>query len=257
MRFHDEQYALNDFLNVFNDRYFKLFVRTVEQTHLLLTDELDRYLNSAAHQQSRQQKQQVQLSHCLAQLSALPDESACKNWLGYSLLLGSGNRSLKDLQQVLSDYFSLQVQIDSGQLNKHKLESESWTRLGVKPSIENQLNSACVTEQNNQLGRGFLLGKRCWLSQQRVNITFAANSREQLTFLIKDTAWYLELTRMVRCYLRDKSEIALYLKAPDSWFEPIKLSVDTEKTVRLGRGFHLKNSQQSKPVVYLLHLVKD
>jgi predicted component of type VI protein secretion system len=255
--FHDEQYALNDFLNMFNDRYFKIYVRTVEKCHLLLTDELDRYAKSTEYRRNRQQRQQIQLSNCLAQLSALPDEANNKKWLGYSLVLGSANRSLPDLQRVLSDYFSLKVSIESGQLNKYKLEQESWTRLGAANSVENQFNTTRSLQQNTQLGRGFLLGKRCWLPEQRINITVEAESRSQLKFLIEDNAWYLELTQMTRCYLRDKTEIALNLKAPDNWFERIQLSEDIEKTVRLGRGFHLKNSQQNKPVVYLLHLVKD
>ncbi len=255
--FHEEQYALADFLNIFNDRYFKLYVRTVEKTHLLLTDEIDRYLNSTSFQQKHYKKSQVQLASCLAQLSALPDELEVKNWLGYSMILGSPNRSLDDLQQVLADYFSLKVTINSGQLNRYKLDKESWTRLGVKKSLENQEESGHFVEQNNQLGRGFLLGQRCWLSKQRVNITLEAESQEQLRFLVDESAWSRELANMTRSYLRDKTEIAIYLKAPDSWFQSIQLSVDTEKTVRLGRGFHLKNSQQNKAVVYLNHLVKD
>jgi len=255
--FHEEQYALADFLNIFNVRYFKLYVRTVEKTHLLLTDEIDRYLNSTSFQQKHHKKTQVQLASCLAQLSALPDEVEVKNWLGYSMILGSPNRSLDDLQQVLADYFSLKVSINSGQLNKYKLDQESWTRLGVKKSLGNQADNGKFAEQNNQLGRGFLLGQRCWLSKQRVNITLEAKSQEQLKFLVDDTAWSRELANITRSYLRDKTEIAIYLKAPDSWFQSIQLSVDIEKTVRLGRGFHLKNSQQNKPVVYLNHLVKD
>jgi predicted component of type VI protein secretion system len=255
--FHDERFALVDFLNIFNDRYFKLYVRTVEKTHLLLTDEIDRYLNSTSFQQSHHKKSQVQLASCLAQLSALPDELGVKNWLGYSMILGSPNRSLNDLQQVVSDYFSLKVEIKSGQLNKYKLEQENWTRLGAKKSLNNQKNSHQILPQNNQLGRGFLLGQRCWLSKQRVNITLEAKSQEQLIFLVNDTAWSRELASMTRSYLRDKTEIAIYLKAPDSWFQSIQISVDIDKTVRLGRGFHFKNSQQNKPVVYLNHLVKD
>ena len=255
--FHEEQYALADFLNIFNDRYFKLYVRTVEKTHLLLTDEIDRYLNSTSFQQKNHKKAQVQLASCLAQLSALPDEVEVKNWLGYSMILGSPHRSLDDLQQVVADYFSLKVSINSGQLNKYKLDQESWTRLGVKKSLNNQDINGKFSEQNNQLGRGFLLGQRCWLSKKRVNITLEAESQEQLKLLVNDSAWSRELANMTRSYLRDKTEIAIYLKAPDSWFHSIQLSVDIEKTVRLGRGFHLKNSQQNKPVVYLNHLVKD
>jgi predicted component of type VI protein secretion system len=255
--FHEEQYALADFLNIFNDRYFKLYVRTVEQTHLLLTDEIDRYLNSTSFQQKHQKKAQVQLANCLAQLSALPDELDVKNWLGYSLKLGSPNRSLDDLQQVLSDYFSLMVTVDSGQLNKYKLDKENWTRLGRVSSMNNQGSNDRFLQQNNQLGRGFLLGQRCWLSKKRINITLEANSQEKLRFLVDDTAWSRELAHMTRSYLRDKTEIAIYLKAPSKWFQSIKISVDTEKTVRLGRSFQLNNLQQNKPVVYLNHLVKD
>lgn len=255
--FHDEQYALADFLNIFNDRYFKLYVRTVEKTHLLLTDEIDRYVNSASFQQKHHKRSQVQLASCLAQLSALPDELEARNWLGYSMILGSPNRSLDDLQQVLADYFSLKVSINSGQLNKYKLDQENWTRLGTNKPLNNQRAYGQSSPQNNQLGRGFLLGQRCWLSKQRVNITLEAKSQQQLKFLVDDSAWSRELASMTRSYLRDKTEIAIYLKAPDSWFHSIQLSVDIEKTVRLGRGFHLKNSQQNKPVVYLNHLVKD
>lgn len=243
--FHDEQYALTDFLNIFNDRYFKLHIRTVEKTHLLLSEEIDRYLNSTAFQQKHHKKQHSQLANCIAQLTALPDEPEVNRWLGYSLMLGSPNRSLSDLQAILADYFSLNVSIESGQLNKYKLEQENWTRLGREHSA------------NNQLGRGFLLGKRCWLSKQRINITLEADVIERFNELIEENIWYRELAQMARYYLRDKTEVAIYLKAPESWFQRIQLSSNIEKTVRLGRDFHLKNSQQNKPVNYLIHLVKD
>lgn len=62
---------------------------------------------------------------------------------------------------------------------------------------------------------------------------------------------------MTRYYLRDKTEIGIFLKAPDIWFERTKLSAKQNETLCLGRGFHIKSTQQDKPVVYLIHLVKD
>ncbi|SFC12540.1 type VI secretion system baseplate subunit TssG [Pseudoalteromonas denitrificans] len=246
--FHGEDYALFDFLNIFNDRYFKLFARTVEKTHLLLTDEIDRYFKDA-----RQKNSQVHLANSIAQLTSLPNSPQTKNWLGYSLMLGLPNRSQQNLQQILSDYFELNITTFCTHLSKHQLTHESWTKLGAKKNI----NNASSGGQNNQLGQGFLLGQRCWLSKQKINITVEVKNEYQLHQLTSDNNWFKELADMTRYYLRDKTQIGIFLKAPDSWFERTKLSTKQDETVCLGRGFHIKSTQQDKPVVYLIHLVKD
>ena len=209
----------------------------------------------------------------MAQLSGLPATSKTRRWLGYGLMLGMPNRSQLSLQQVLADYFSLNLTVRSKALSKYQLSEECWTRLGlpnfseVKQSelrvskIRNSeigyVEAEQVRAQNNRLGQGFLLGRRCWLSRQKIIITVKPESAVRLKRLIKSSAWYQEMADMSRYYLRDKTEIAIYLKAPDSWFERLQLSSQTSKTVRLGRGFQLKSSRQNKTVVYLIHLEKD
>ena len=240
--FHREQYALHDFLNIFNDRYFQLYARTVEKSYLILAEESDRYFYDEKKNSSRQH---AKLVDCMAGLTGLPATQQTKNWLGYSLMLGMPNRSQRQLQQVLTDYFGLTLSVRSKALSKHQLTEESWTRIGGDQP------------QNNQLGRGFLLGQRCWLALQRLIITITPESPEQLAQLYQTSGWYLEMADMTRCYLRDKTEIEIYLKAPDNWVKRISLSNNTGETVRLGRGFHIKSSQQDNAVVYLIHLVKD
>jgi predicted component of type VI protein secretion system len=252
--FHQEDYALHDFLNMLNDRYFKLYARTIEKTHLLLTDEVDRYFIRNNHPQ----KPQRALASCIAQITSLPGVEDNKNWLGYSLMLGQPNRSQRDLQQILSDYFSLSIHIKCSKLTKHQLGQESWTRLGViNKNIFHGSKKQKNTGQNNQLGQGFLLGKRCWLVKQKMNITVTVQSEEQLQMLIRHNAWYLELAKISRFYLRDKTPIAIFLKAPETWFERAKISMNSEETVCLGRGFHIPNSSQDNCITYLIHLVKD
>ncbi|MEI6893172.1 MAG: type VI secretion system baseplate subunit TssG [Colwellia sp.] len=257
--FHQEDYALHDFLNMINDRYFKLYARTIEKTHLLLTDEVDRYFIRENHPQ----KPQRALASCIAQLTSLPGLDENKNWLGYSLMLGKPNRSQRDLQQVLSDYFSLSINIKCSKLTKHQLSQENWTRLGVTNKQTVSVNNTdkntkqSHTGQNNQLGQGFLLGKRCWLAKQKMNITITAQSEEQLQMLSCHDAWYLELAQMSRFYLRDKTPVAIYLQAPEKWFSRSRVSMNTEETVCLGRGFYLPKSCQEQAITYLIHLVKD
>jgi predicted component of type VI protein secretion system len=249
--FHKEEHSLTDFLNILNDRYFKLYARTVEKSHLLLTDEVDRYFKRENHPQ----KPQHALATCISQLTGLPDDPIIKNWLGYSLKLGSSNRSQEDLRQILSDYFSLSVQIRSTGMTKHQLTSESWTYLHSTKSSHDSFS--VNTGQNNQLGRGFLLGQRCWLKKQKMCITISPDSADELQMLIGHNAWYLELAQMTRYYLRDNTHIAIYLKAPDRWFPRTTLSTPKEISVCLGRGFQINSSPQDKDIVYLIHLVKD
>ena len=248
--FHQEEYALNDFLNILNDRYFKVYARTVEKSHLLLINEFDRY----AFHNKKSQRGQIPLACCIAQLTGLPNEKQSKGWLGYGLMLGRPNRSIHDLQQILADYFALAIVVSCSRLSKHQLSPDNWTRIGKHhTSSHRQTNLA----QNNQLGHGFLLGQRCWLSKQKIHITVEAESAQQLNMLTTDANWYHEMAQMSRYYLRDKTEIEIYLKAPDPWFNRTKLSAQHQGSVRLGRGFHIKSLQQDTDTVYLIHLVKD
>jgi len=246
--FHQEQYALTDFLNIFNNRYFKLFARTVEQKHLLLVDEIDRFFQD----NTNQKQQHISLANCIAQIAGLPNNKQTNSWLGYGLILGSPNRSIKSLQQVLCDFFSLAITVKSEPLTQYQLSPQCWTQLGSTKGGDGK-----NTGKNNQLGQGFLLGKKTWLSNQSINITVQVETAQQLQLLTDDNAWFQELAQMTRYYLRDKTELAIYLEAPNKWFKRTVLSNISDKTVRLGRGFHITSSQQDEPIVYLIHLVKD
>lgn len=247
--FHNEDLALFDFLNIFNDRYFKLYAKTVDKSHLLLSEELDRF---ARYQQQDQGQVHTSLMHCMSNLCALPVNDKTENWAYLGLLLGMGNRSIHNLQQALSHYFQLELKVWSKELNKHQLGQESWSRLG-----SDNADMASLKPQNTQLGMGLLAGQRCWLSRQRIIISVSPTSQQQLLELLENKDWYQQMSDMVRLHLRDKTEISIYLKAPGFWFPPLILSSDPQKTIRLGRGFHLKTTRHHQPIIYLIHLEKD
>ena len=236
--YHQESFSLSDFLNIFNDRYFKQFAKVKASGHLLLNLELDK-------QKKLSETRAQTLMDSLCQVAGVPNRQQFASWVRHAFGLGLGTRSLPLLKRMLSDYFDFDVSLRVKPVSKYRLAQSECSRLGQKG-------------QNNQLGKGLFLGSRCWVPLRRINVTIRPKNQQELLFLKKDRAWRHELANMVRFYLRDKTEVAVFLKAPGTWYDSARLSSDREQTVRLGRGFHLSGSRLgSEQITNLLHLVKD
>ncbi|WP_367986509.1 type VI secretion system baseplate subunit TssG [Vibrio sp. NTOU-M3] len=200
---HNEDHALKDFLDVFNQRYFEIDYRVESQKWLLLEKE--------------QNHQKFEL---LNHLSALHTQH--RAYFQYSFLLGQQSRSLSSIKQILNDYFPYSIDVTCQLHQRKKLPHNSLTRIGTRE------------EFNSRAGKGFLLGKTCLAQFNHLNISITPASRSEFKQIEQDV--YLGQTMMdiVQHYLRDNTSVSIYLNVKRAYLQRPTLSSSAQIAAKLG-----------------------
>lgn len=110
---HNDDHALKDFLDVFNQRYFEIVSQLETGSWLVVQNEL--YPAKTA---------------LLNHIATLKKNHG--KYFQYSMLLSQGQRSLSTLSQMLNDYFPFAIQVSTKTHERRQLPSDSLTRLGQK-----------------------------------------------------------------------------------------------------------------------------
>ncbi|MEH6470523.1 MAG: type VI secretion system baseplate subunit TssG [Halopseudomonas sp.] len=224
---HAENGALDDFLGIFNHRYYQLLQGTLEKGNLLLRDERERLEAGSVSANSQR--------HCLAQLAALPGVTEERSeLLRYSVLLGLKTRSLAGLRQLLRDYFKLQIHVNAIFQSRYRLPDSSLTRLGGEQS------------QNNRLGRGLLLGQSGLLHAHRLEIRVEPRDQREFLRLQADRLFAGRLQELAQAYLSETTDLKFYLYVKRALISAPILSSRSGKGVRLGEANCLAPQSRSE-----------
>lgn len=223
---HTENDALLDFLNIFNHRYFQLVFVRAQQSHLLLREEYE--------QQQGKDLTRYRQADAIRSLSALPrDVEGDFSMFKYSVLLGLKTKNLRALQQLLSSYFKLQISVAALSSSHHLLPKTTLSQLSAKGAA------------NNQLGKGMCLGKTCQLHFKSLTVTVEPQTAQEYRKINQDGAFAKKLKETVEVYLREQSQIKLFLYVKRKFLPEPQLSSDATHAVRLGETNCL--SPQRKP----------
>jgi len=134
-------------------------------------------------------------------------------------------RPLVGLQQVLSEYFQLPVQVQPFVLNRQRLRSEDCCRL---PSGEMPLG------QNSQLGRTSVLGTRAWVVQGRIRIRIGPMKYHQFTEFWRGGRCLKELSELARIYAGPESDFEIEPHLEVEELPECRLKEDGDRSPRLG-----------------------
>ncbi|WP_027858904.1 type VI secretion system baseplate subunit TssG [Marinobacterium jannaschii] len=215
---HDEEQALNDFLDLFNHRYYQLLQGVTEKGNLLLRDEQEQCDSALVTRTAQRQ--------CLTQLSALPQlPDAETGLIGYSLLLGMNLRSLDGLRQLLCDYFELRIHVQATPVTRYRLPASTLSRIGRGGGA-----------QNNRLGQGLLLGRSGEMNFHRLEILVEPADQAQYLSLQSDLQFAARLRQVSEAYLRERSELKLYLYVKRAFIAQPLLSSRPRAGVWLGEA---------------------
>ncbi|GGB82409.1 hypothetical protein GCM10011352_05290 [Marinobacterium zhoushanense] len=214
---HQENRALQQFLDIFNHRYYQLLYGEREKGNLLVREEQEQ-LEAAALVRLPQRA-------CLPRLAALPGfRSGNTDLLRYSVLLGLKVSSLRGLRQLLCDYFELNIQVSATGSSSHRLPATSLTRLGGTDA------------RNNRLGQGVLLGRQGTLHFHRLEVRVEPRDQQEFVALRSDPCFAGRLRELVQAYLRETTDLKLYLYVKRAFITQPRLSSRPEQAVRLGEG---------------------
>jgi len=218
---HQEDHALKEFLDVFNQRHFELVNKAKNQTWLLLEHE--------------NAPDKVALIRHLASL-----KEQHQHYLQYLPLLGHKSRHLGTMQQMLNDYFSYTIQVSCTATETKLLAPDSLTRIGSSGGF------------NNQLGQGFLLGKYCEAQFSHLSIYLLPNSRAQFNEIKQDQQLAPEIHNLVHHYIRDATPISIYINVKRGYLLQPTLSSNPTEAARLGEVDCLAPQRRPEEMVKIL-----
>lgn len=210
---HDEDHALDEFLNVFNHRYFQLLHLAIEKGHLQLREEQE------SHTENLTRLAQRKVLACLSDTG-----SSEQSYLPYTLHLGMKVRSLTGLRRLLTGYFDLLIHIEVIPQSIYRLPVESASRLGEQQG------------QNQKLGQGTVLGRTATLCWQRIEIRVEPRNQREYLRLQNDENFALRLKGLAHIYLRENTDLRLYLYVRRQFIAQPQLSSDSRWATRLGEA---------------------
>jgi type VI secretion system protein ImpH len=227
-RVRQKDFALRDFLDLFNHRFVSLFYRAWEKYHFEAAYERER-LRGDDHYDPFSRL----LFHLIGMGTAGLQgrlKSGDEVLLYYAGLAAQQPHSASALEAVLGDYFGVPAKVAQFVGTWLHLDSENRTRLGA-------------SEPNNQIGMTAILGSKCWDQQAGFRVVIGPMSfREFCEFLPSDPGFQplVELTRFFTGLALD-FEIQLVLKATEVPF--CRLNRPGPAALRLGWSSWLKTKE--------------
>jgi type VI secretion system protein ImpH len=207
--------APQEFFDLFNHRIISLFYQAWEKYRFVVTyergehDFFSHYLRDLIGLGTPQ----LENRH-----PALADDSL----LYYAGLLAQRPRSVTALQQILSDYFGVEVEIEQF--------AGAWYRL--EPG--NQCRFSEVANVSDQLGYGAVAGDEVWTQESRARIKLGPLTLSQyLDFLPAGTA-FEPLRSLVKFFSNDEIDFEVQLILKREQVPPCELGGEGESAPRLG-----------------------
>jgi type VI secretion system protein ImpH len=218
-RVRNKDYALRDFLDVFNHRMISLFYQAWEKYRFAIPyerGERDRFSHSLMDLIGMGT---VHLDNRLA----VRDDTL----MYYSGLLGLHARSAAALQRILWDYFDVPVEIEQFVGAWHRLEESNLCRF--ESSSDGRSGSA-----SEQLGGGAIVGDEIWNQQSGVRIKMGPLSLAQyLDFLPSGTA-HEPLKSLAKFISRGEIDFEVQLILKRDEVPPCELGSEEVAAPRLG-----------------------
>jgi type VI secretion system protein ImpH len=219
-RAREKDHAMEEFLNIFNHRMISFFYRGWEKYRFFIE-----------YERTREDK----LSARVLDLLGLGTEDmrgrggiADAAFINYAALLARHVRTAASLQQILEDYFGVQVQI------------EQFAGVWRKLSEENRTCFLGLGGANERLGVGVVAGDEVWDLHGRIRIALGPMPFAQYLKFLPGQEAYQELVAWLRFYSNGsyETEVQLILARQDA--PPCELGAAGGKRPRLGLVSWLK-----------------
>ncbi|WP_028862171.1 type VI secretion system baseplate subunit TssG [Psychromonas aquimarina] len=230
--FEQGNYALVDFFNGFNSRYYRLHCQSELKNNLSAQAE-EEHFSWKSHDQS--------LTTMLANLygglgnnHSLP----AAHLIQYSGLLGLKLSCPHALQELLADYFEYDFEVQYGDVDYLPLLPCSLTKLGKNG-------------QNNQLGFGALVGKSAVTAFQRLDVLVKPNNYRQFNQIRNDKQLFNALDSLIRHYIGVDIKLKLKIKVAGKYLPGLQLTTNSKTSIRLAQSTWLAPRQISSEYVVM------
>jgi type VI secretion system protein ImpH len=231
-----KDHAMEDFLNIFNHRMISFFYRGWEKYRFFIE-----YERLGEDRLSDRLLDLLGLgTEGLRGRGGIPDLA----YLNYVGLLARHVRSESSLQQILEDYFGVQVHIQQF--------AGAWRKL----SLENQTCFTGLGGASERLGVGVVAGNEVWDQHGRIRVSLGPMGyKEYLKFLPGQDA-YKELVAWLRFFSNGSYETEVQLVLAREDVPACELGSDGEKRPKLGLVSWLKTRPLNRDPADATYLVQ-
>ena len=219
-----------NFLDTFNNRYYRLYCET-QQKH-----DLTYQMEEETFQWNRHRQSMTNMLACLTGQSAEASPIAESHLIQYTGLLGLKLTCPLALKGILDDYFDAEFTIDRSELDYFPLTPCSLTQIGRQG-------------QNQLLGLGALVGKSTPMVGQRLNIKICPNNYQHYLKIRNDKKMIQAVDHLVRSYMGVNTKYALYMKVNSQYLPRARLSSDRKQALRIGQSAWMNNQSNSQQFV--------
>jgi type VI secretion system protein ImpH len=235
-RAREKDHAMEDFLNIFNHRMISFFYRGWEKYRFFIE-----------YEKSGEDPLFFRLLDILGlgtsglrRRTGIPDES----YLNYAGLLARHVRTAASLQQILEDYFQVNVRIEQF--------AGTWRKLGPE-------NQTCFTGMNlasERLGEGTVAGDEVWDHHGRIRIELGPMPFEQYVKFLPGNPAYHELVAWLKFYANGSYETEVRLALERAGAPACELGQNGERRPQLGYVSWLKTKPMDRDPADASYLVQ-
>ncbi len=230
-RIKQKDFALVDFLDLFNHRLVSLFYRSWIKYRIAAQRE---YFNL-----QNKKDPFTKVVESLSGKSSTVDHNAQLYYAGH---FSKKNRSITNLENMLADFLKVPVGITSFVGNWLVLEVNDRSRLSSRISIGSQ-----------KLGYGIMLGRRSWDVASKISIHIGSIDFETYKGFLPGTDVYMNMKKLVESYVPTHIQVDLFFKVHDVRSGGAKLG----SGLRLKQDAWLQGSKSSDKLVSKLNFSRN
>jgi type VI secretion system protein ImpH len=243
-RVRNKDFALRDFLDIYNHRMISLFYRGWEKYRFPVT-----YERSGLSARHDDDPFSLSLFHLVGMgTNGLRGrlKSGDEGLLYYSGLLAQQPRSCSALEAMLGDYFNVPVTVKQFVGAWLHIDNENCTRLGR-------------SNPSNQLGITAMLGSKCWDQQARFRVVIGPLTFQQFREFLPSEPRFSPLVELIRFFIGLTLDFDIQLVLKPAQVPACQLMRPGPKALRLGWSSWLKTrafSHDASDAVLGSHLTR-
>ena len=225
-RIRQKDFALVEFLDLFNHRMVSLFYRAWEKHHC-----------AVEYEKALVEGKEDRVSEYLFALMGLSTTGVRehlhlnpRHLLRYVGLVGQRPRSAEALQRGLADYLGVPVRIRQFMGIWLELAERDWTKLGI-------------LQGNNRLGQSAVAGTRVWDQQGKFRIELGSMDLRTFQTLLPGGTEYPALVEFAKFFSGPELEFDIQLKLQGNEVPFCRLRETTDYAPRLGWTTWLKTGE--------------
>ncbi|KXF83492.1 type VI secretion system baseplate subunit TssG [Enterovibrio coralii] len=215
--FHEENHALLDFFDSFNNRYYRLLCQS-EIKHDIPAQREEETFSWSQYRPSIT-RLLSNLHGAIARESTIPDS----HFVQYTGLVGLKISCPETLRLILEDYFGYPFDVERSGLTYQPITADALTRIGG-------------SGRNRCLGFDALVGKTAVMAGQKLDVKIKPDSYQAYQAIRSDKRLIRSINEMVKQYIGVNLKFRLLMKVNGQYLPKLNLAETKEKGQQLGQS---------------------